>query len=269
MRQRLLILFVTTLFCGAVYAQNALVHPWMNKRVAYFGDSITDPKNNGSKVKYWNFLQDWLGITPYVYGISGRQWNDIPNQTDKLKAQHGDEVDAIMIFIGTNDFNDGVPIGEWYDIQEEEVMAGIHEPKHIVTRKRMHPIMTTDTYKGRINIALDKLKRAYPTKQIILLTPIHRAGFYANDKNWQPTEDYYNRCGEPLQRYIDAVKEASNIWAVPVIDLHALSGLFPLMDEHVQYFKDGAIDRLHPNDKGHERIARTLYYQLSVLPCTF
>ena len=100
MRQRLLFLLVTALFCGAVHAQNALVHPWMNKRVAYFGDSITDPKNNGSKVKYWNYLQDWLGITPYVYGISGRQWNDIPNQTDKLKAQHGDEVDAINRLLG-------------------------------------------------------------------------------------------------------------------------------------------------------------------------
>ena len=60
----------------------------MNKRVAYFGDSITDPKNNGSKVKYWNFLQDWLGITPYVYGISGRQMSDIPAQADKYRTEH-------------------------------------------------------------------------------------------------------------------------------------------------------------------------------------
>ena len=94
----------------------------MQKRVAFFGDSITDPKHKGSNVKYWQYLQDWLGITPYVYGISGRQWNDIPNQTDKLQKEHGDTVDAILIFIGTNDFNDGVPIGEWYDIKEEKVM---------------------------------------------------------------------------------------------------------------------------------------------------
>lgn len=148
-------------------------------------------------------------------------------------------------------------------------MAGIHEPKHIVKRQRMHPQLTTATYKGRINIALDKLKRTYPTKQIVLLTPIHRAGFYRSDSNWQPTEDYYNRCGEPFLRYVEAVKEAGNVWAVPVIDMNALCGLFPLMDEHVQYFKDGQSDRLHPNDKGHERMARTLYYQLSALPCTF
>ena len=63
------------------------------------------------------------------------------------------------------------------------------------------------------------------------------------------------------------VKDAGNIWAVPVIDMNALSGLYPMMDEHAQYFKDADTDRLHPNDKGHERLARTLYYQLSTLPC--
>ena len=89
-------------------------HPWQGKRVAYFGDSITDPNIKASKVKYWGFLQQWLGITPYVYGVSGRQWNDIPRQADKLKAEHGDDFDAILIFIGTNDFNNGVPVGEWY-----------------------------------------------------------------------------------------------------------------------------------------------------------
>jgi len=26
-------------------------HPWQGKRVAYLGDSITDPRNNGSKKK--------------------------------------------------------------------------------------------------------------------------------------------------------------------------------------------------------------------------
>ena len=42
-----------------------------------------------------------------------------------------------------------------------------------------------------------------------------------------------------------------------------------MMDEYAQYFADPATDRLHPNDKGHERMARTLYYQLSAIPCTF
>ena len=95
-------------------AQALIQHPWQGKRVAYFGDSITDPRNSGSQRKWWNWLQTWLGIEPYVYAVSGRQWNDIPRQAEQLKTQHGDDFDAILIFIGTNDFNAAVPIGDYY-----------------------------------------------------------------------------------------------------------------------------------------------------------
>lgn len=254
-------------FSMASDAQEALTfqHPWQGKRVAYFGDSITDPRNKASQNKYWKWLQEWLGITPYVYGISGRQWNDIPNQTDRLQKEHADSVDAILIFCGTNDFNSSVPMGEWYEEKVEKVEYAHGKPKTLVDRKHRQMCMTADTYKGRINMALAKLKAEYPTKQIVLLTPIHRAGFYPNDKNWQPTEDYANAEGLFLQAYVDAIKEAGNIWAMPVIDLNALCGLYPMAEEHGQYFNH-ATDRLHPNDNGHKRMALTLMYQLMALP---
>ena len=241
-------------------------HPWKGKRVAYFGDSITDPRNSGSKKKYWGFLEDWLGIQTYVYGRSGRMWNDIPRQAGLLQEEHGDSVDAILIFMGTNDYNTGIPIGEWFTEKEEQVMAGIHEQKHLVDRRHRYPVMSDSTYRGRINKAMDCVKRMYPQKQIVLLTPIHRAEFYANEKNWQPREDYTNKCGEYLDAYVESVKEAGNLWAVPVIDLNALSGLYPLMDEHAQFFKSAENDRLHPNDEGQRRMALTLMYQLAALP---
>ena len=281
MRHQFTELLLTALLCGAVNVrcfgqgwqshtssdvESTFVHPWAHKKVAYFGDSITDPKNDGSKQKYWNFLQEWLGITPYVYAVSGRQWNDIPRQADKLRQEHGDSVDAILIFIGTNDYNNGVPIGTWYEEKDEQVMYGHGKPKELVSRKRRYMSFDADTYRGRINVALDKVKRMYPTKQLILLTPIHRAQFHRSDTNWQITEDYTNKCGIYLEEYVQAVKDAGNIWGVPVIDLNSASGLYPMMDEHSQYFKDADSDRLHPNDKGHERIARTLYYQLLGFP---
>ncbi len=269
MWQRLLLFTLTALLCGAVNAQPMFTHPWQGKRVAYFGDSITDPKNDGSKQKYWHFLQDWLGITPYVYAVSGRQWNDISRQADKLQAEHGDSVDAILIFMGTNDYNNGVLLGEWYEERAEQVVYGHRKPKALVERKRRYLKMDADTYRGRINSALDKVKRMYPDKQIVLLTPIHRAQFHRSDTNWQITEDYTNQCGVYLDEYVNAVKEAGNIWAVPVIDMNAISGLYPMQDEYAKFFKDADTDRLHPNDKGHERMARTLYYQLATLPCTF
>ena len=268
MYKRTIILLLSVLLVLPALPQQPVSHPWQGKRVAYLGDSITDPRNSGSKKKFWGFLQDWLQIIPYVYGVSGRQWNDIPRQTDQLKKEHGQDVDAIIIFMGTNDYNNGVPIGQWWDERVTEVEYGHGQPKTMVIRRQRTPSMDVTTFKGRINIAMDSLKRTFPTKQIVLLTPIHRSDFHANEKNWQCDESYTNQCGEYLDAYIEAVKEAGNVWAVPVIDWNATSGLFPLLKEHSVYFKSET-DLLHPNDAGHERMARTLMYQLLALPCTF
>ena len=113
MKKRLITLIVCMATLAPCVAQAVVSHPWSGKKVAYFGDSITDPRNKASKTKYWGFLEEWLGITPFVYGVSGRQWNDIPRQANKLKEEHGEDFDAILIFMGTNDYNNAVPIGEW------------------------------------------------------------------------------------------------------------------------------------------------------------
>jgi lysophospholipase L1-like esterase len=245
------------------------VHAWQGRKVAFIGDSITDPNVNPQYRHYWAFLQDWLGITPYVYAVSGREWNDVIRQGRQLKDEHGDDVDAILIFMGTNDYNHGIPLGSWYTESLERVEAAVGEPKTLKDRMQRHLVMTDSTFKGRINMAMAYLKKAFPTKQIVLLTPIHRAGFYAGDTNWQPTEDYENLCGEYLDAYIQAVQEAAQVWAVPVIDLAALSGLYPMEDAQAIYFNDAENDRLHPSELGYKRIALTLYYQLQSLPCSF
>lgn len=268
MKRRTLTLLLCLAALLSVQATD-FVHPWRGKTVAYLGDSVTDPRNKASDKKYWYWLEQWLGITPYVYAVSGRQWDDVPRQADKLRTEHGHDFDAILIFMGTNDYNNAVPIGRWYDESMQTVEYGHRYAKRPETRVRRQPVMDPNTFKGRINIALDSLKRSFPDKQIVLLTPIHRSGFYANETNWQVPEDYQNRCGEYLDAYVDAVREAGQVWAVPVIDLGAIGGLYPLMDEHAAYFKDAATDRLHPNNAGHKRLAHTLLYQLLTLPCTF
>ena len=75
-----ILFFCSSFLCGqnqsskvanSVETNNGYIrHPWQGKRVGYLGDSITDPNCHGDKIKkYWDFLQEWLGITPYVYGI--------------------------------------------------------------------------------------------------------------------------------------------------------------------------------------------------------
>lgn len=239
-------------------------HPWAGAKVAYLGDSITDAGVLKEDTHYWGFLQQWLDIEPLVYGRSGHQWHQIAGQADKLKAEHGDDFDAIMIFVGTNDYNAGVPVGEWFT--EEKVT--VNADGRMVERIRRIPVMDQKTYRGRINSVLDKLKRMYPTKQIVLLTPIHRAYARFADHNVQPDESHQNACGEYVDAYVASIKEASAIWSVPVIDTYALSGLFPMHQEQQMYFPGGN-DWLHPDQDGHRRFALCLCYQLLTLPCRF
>ena len=249
---------------GRTAAGETVGHPWAGKTVAYLGDSITDPATLSEETHYWGYLEEWLGITPLVYGKGGHMWFHILGQAEQLRKDRGDDFDAIMIFVGTNDYNAGLPIGEWFVEEKTEVNVN----GKMVERVRRTPVMDQWTYRSCINKVLDSLKRMFPTKQIVVLTPVHRAFARFGDWNVQPDESYQNSCGEYLDAYVESVKEASAIWSVPVIDTYSLCGLFPMHKEQGMYFPGGD-DMLHPNAEGHIRLAMCLYYQLLSLPCTF
>ena len=57
-----------TSLCGKESCNKGYIrHPWYGKKVGYIGDSITDPNCYGDNIKkYWDFLKEWLDITPYT-----------------------------------------------------------------------------------------------------------------------------------------------------------------------------------------------------------
>ena len=246
-------------------AEPEIKSQWAGKKVAFLGDSIIDERQLATNNTYPHLLESILGITPYVYGISGNQMHQILPQAQRLEAQHGQDVDAIIVFIGTNDYNHAVPIGEWFTDRRDSTT--VNGNIRIVRRHRVRN-MTNDTFCGRANIVMDYLKTHFPTKQIIFMTPIHRALFKSGN-NIQPEEDFANALGLFLDSYVDAIKEMSNLWAVPVIDLNAISGLYPVYDSYQGYFRNGEIDRLHPNTAGHTRMAYSIAYQLLGYPASF
>ncbi len=238
---------------------------WQGKRVAFLGDSMTDKHRVGTTCIYWEYLSELLGIEPLVYGINGNQWDGIYKQATKLHEEKGTDVDAILIFAGTNDYNSGIPMGEFFSETRKETNSN----GNLVTRKYRNPIMNDSTYCGRINKVMSYLKNHYPQQQIIIMTPIHRGFAKFGEKNVQPDENYCNRQGIYIDAYVNALKQASSYWAVPMIDLYSISGLFPLAEAQLQYFHDKETDRLHPNAVGDYRLAKTIQYQLLALPSTF
>lgn len=269
MKRHLSILFAAVLATAVSCSEGApeIDSQWNGARTAFLGDSITDAAQIGRfNDTYWHMLQDILGIEPLVYGLNGHQMSDIIGQAEKLEADHGQDFDAIVMFVGTNDYNSDVPIGEWYDC---EVCDVERDGKVMVPRNHRTMAYDENTFCGRTNTVLKYLKSHFPTKQIILLTPIHRGYATFGDDNIQPCEEYANACGSFIDDYVQKIKEASNVWAVPVIDLNAVCGLYPLEEKHIPYFRDPETDRLHPNTDGHRRMAYALAYQLLGYPSRF
>jgi lysophospholipase L1-like esterase len=238
---------------------------WQGKRAAFLGDSMTDKRRIGTTCVYWEYLNELLGTEPFVYGVSGNQWNDIYTQSVKLHDEKGTNVDAILIFAGTNDYMHDTPLGEFFSETTKQTNFNGKE----VTRKYRTPILNDSTYCGRINKAMSYLKNNFPQQQIIIMTPIHRGYAKFNEKNVQPDENYANGQGLYIDSYVAVLKQAASYWAVPLIDLYATSGLFPMADTQLQYFHKKETDRLHPNALGDYRLAKTIQYQLLALPSGF
>lgn len=239
---------------------------WKNLRVGVLGDSITDKHQIKGNNVYWQYLTKWLNWDTHVYGISGHQWRHIPGQTDRMVKEMGDNVDAVFIFVGTNDFAGGVPLGEWYDYVEGQVNWW----GKMRTLKQRKLSFDPNTVKGRINISLKKLKTRYPDSQIVILTPTTRAFFQCSPTNVQPSMDWPNTLGLYLDSYVQAVREGAAMWGCPVIDLNAEAGLVPLeKGAYGKCFRNADSDLLHPNSEGHRRLAEVIYTRLNALPATF
>ena len=48
-----------------------------------------------------------------------------------------------------------------------------------------------------------------------------------SETNVQPEESFSNGQGLYLDSYVNALRQAASNWAVPLIDLYSLSGLYP------------------------------------------
>ena len=238
---------------------------WQGKKVAFLGDSITDPVHIGTEKNYWQFLEEQLGITPVVYALSGARWQSTKAYAENLFKDHGTDIDAIFIFMGTNDYMGAVPPGEWFYEKVEETNHG----GNIVKRMHRYPNFDEETFCGRINSAMSYLKENFPEQQIVLMTPLHRAFATFSPTNIQPEESFANASGLYVETYVEKIRQAADNWACPLIDLYRTSGLYPLTPSHGRYFANAETDRLHPGTAGHLRIAQTMLYQMLSLPATF
>ena len=235
------------------------IEAWRGRRVAFIGDSITE--GVGSDKAYHQYLSEWLGIEALKYGVNGAQTDFMLDLARRLEKEHP-EVDAVFVFGGTNDFNHGLPMGEFFTTRYDTVN---HNGESAV-RLRRELVLDDKSFCGRLNRLLGELKRGFPRAQVVVMTPIHRGFAVFSETNVQPEELWANAQGLFIEDYAEAVRRAARVWSAPLIDLYRDSGLLPALGESAPFFHDAATDNLHPNARGHERIARVIAAALNAIP---
>ena len=197
----------------------------------FLGDSITDGFGVSAPEKvYHQLIKENYGLADaYNYGVSGtriarqtkltteRPKNDLDFQLREQVMYR--DVDAVVVFGGTNDYGHGDSIFGSIDSDDEDIY----------------------TFCGAVNHLISTLQQDYPQAELIFMTPLHRKG------EEQPRREG----GEPLAEYVKALIAICTRRGVKVIDLFAIN---PLDPEDPAVIPDG----LHPNDAGHEILARTV-----------
>ncbi len=74
------------------------------------------------------------------------------------------------------------------------------------------------------------------------------------------------RIKEYVDAYVQAIKEAGNLWGVPVIDFNSVTGMNPMIEEQLIYFYDSGVYLLSQSQTAsNERtVHRLINYFLSL-----
>lgn len=168
------------------------------------------------------------------YGVSGsriaRQRVVTPEDYDRdycLRMEEMDlEADAVVVFGGTNDYGHG------------EAALGVPADRD------------PSTFYGACHYLMAGLTERYVGKPVVILTPLHRL-----DEDNPKGDGRKPFSVAPLRVYREILLEAARHYALPVLDLYAVSGIQP---EHPVSRRRLCPDGLHPSDEGHALIARRI-----------
>ncbi|MRG48401.1 SGNH/GDSL hydrolase family protein [Chitinophaga sp. SYP-B3965] len=182
------------------------------------GDSITylndHPDETGNRVTkgYLSRVTDEFPNLRYInQGHNGWKSSDIANKIEDLGLV---KADVYTVFLGTNDWWGGRPVG---NIDDYKNNTG------------------TNSVSGSFRIIIDKLRQLNKEAKIVLITPMQRNDFvYLFDAANNAHGSYKTKNGLSLEAFANAVTAIGKLENIPVIDLFH----DPLLDlKHMVNFK--------------------------------
>ena len=146
---------------------------------------------------------------------------------DKIETLNLEKADVYSVFLGTNDWWQGRPIGTLEDYKNNT---------------------GSSTLFGAYRIILDKLKDLNDAAKIILITPMQRGDFvYINDMKNNAYGSYREKNGQNLSEFAAALVELAKYEKLDIVDLYNDKWDHPGKYGEVQTTKgssDGRIQKL-------------------------
>ncbi len=240
------------------------------------GDSITylneHPDETGNRVAkgYLTRVVEQLPDIQYTnQGHNGWTAIRIATEIEKLGIT---KADVYSVFLGTNDWWGGKPLGIYRDYQDNTGLGTVY---------------------GSFRVIINKLRSLNEQAKIILITPMQRADFvYINNFKNNAYGSYKEKNGQWLEQFANAVDSIGRHEHFPVVDLYHKKGMklnnlvkykrlkdpqtgvytnyayphfinIPFNPETDEYpyppeAIDVTYDGLHPSDKGDAMIAEML-----------
>ena len=237
--------------------------------ITYLNDHADETGNRVTKGYLTGVTEHLPGLKYLNQGHNGWTAGHIAEQIDSLGIV---PADVYTVFLGTNDWWQGRPIGTSEDYKLNRGNATLY---------------------GSFRIIIDKIRNLNPRAKIVLITPMQRADFvYVNDSKNNAYGSYREKNGQMLEGFANAIDSIGAFENIPVIDLYhdkhlklkdlirfkrlkdPVSGAYvnykfpasskipfnPATDEY-PYPKEAinvTFDGLHPSDKGNAIIAKAV-----------
>jgi lysophospholipase L1-like esterase len=189
----------------------AISYSFIPKKITWIaiGDSITylndhtDETGNRVTKGYMTDVVEKLSYVNYInQGHNGWTSGGIAQEIDNLGLV---KADIYSVFLGTNDWWQGRPVGDFTDYQNNT---------------------GNNTVYGSFRIIINKLRSLNNDAKIILVTPMQRVDFvYINDMKNNAWGSYKEKNGQSLASFAAAVKAIATYEHLDVIDLYNAKGM--------------------------------------------
>jgi lysophospholipase L1-like esterase len=191
--------------------------------ITYLNDHQNETGNRVTKGYMTRVVEELPGLTYINKGYNGWTAKGIAEKIESLGLV---KAEVYSVFLGTNDWWQGRPIGTMEDYKNNTGAA---------------------TFFGSYRLIIDKIRRLNRKAPILLITPMQRTDFvYLANMTNNAHGSYKDKNGQSLAAFARAIKDIGKYEKLPVVDLYQESGM--TLENLVKYkrLKDPATGEYKP-----------------------